>query len=149
MLLFLFIIIGSAFIDPETCPCVCYQIVCGPYPNWTYGLAFPVSLSRVIARVPVCCSYLFASIYWFAWSKTFIQFLVQAFFCWLLSCVYRIYWIIVHFYWNLSLSLLANCQWAVSKLDVQIFFHRRFVEGRGKVTGIYDFTFRHQYINWV
>ena len=46
-------LIVSAFVDTETCTCVCYQIVFGPYPNRTYGIASPAGLWNVVLRVPV------------------------------------------------------------------------------------------------
>ena len=46
-----------------------------------------------------------------------------------------IYWIRVHWYWNLSSGVLENCLWGVSKPYVQICFSHRFVEGCGKGPG--------------
>ena len=37
MLIFLFVLTGSAFIDTDTCPTVWLKIVCDPYTNRTYG----------------------------------------------------------------------------------------------------------------
>ena len=41
----------------------------------------------------------------------------------------HIYRISVCWYWNLSLGVLENCLWAVSKPDIWIGLPRRFVEG--------------------
>ena len=80
----------------------------------------PSGLWKVMARVTVGCSDLFDSIYCFAWSKIYLKFFVQAFFYWLFTCKYHIYWTRVHWSWNLSLGVIANCQWAVSKPDTWI-----------------------------
>ena len=117
----LFALIGLMFIDPETCPRVWLKIVCGPYPNRTYKFASPAGLWKAMARVPVGCSDLFASIDCFVWCKITFKFFVRAFFCLSLTCVYHIYWISVHWSWNLSSSVIANCQWAICKPDVRIF----------------------------
>ena len=45
--------IVSAFIDPETCPWVCYLIFSGPYPSQAYIFSSPAGLWKVVARVPV------------------------------------------------------------------------------------------------
>ena len=60
------IFIVSASADTETCPWVCYQIVCGPYPNCAYGFAYPTVLCKFIARVSVFLFHLSTSIYWFS-----------------------------------------------------------------------------------
>ena len=82
----------------------------------------------------------------FAWYKISFKFFVQAFFCWLLTCVYHIYCIIVNWYWKFPLGVLANSQWAISKPDIQNFSPHRFVESCGKGAGF--FTFCHQFIDW-
>ena len=74
---------------------------------------------------------------------------VQAFFCWFLTCVYHIYWINIHWYWNLSAGVIANCKWAVSKPYIRIYFPSRFLEGRGRGAGFFDFTSLYQYIYWL
>ena len=43
----------SVFIDPETCPQVCYQIFSWPYPKRTYIFASPAGFWKVAVRVPV------------------------------------------------------------------------------------------------
>ena len=92
----------------------------GSYPNRTYGLAPPaVGLSKVVVRVPVWCSNLFAYNYCFAWYTISIKFFVHVFFCWFLTCVYHNYWIRMNWTWNLLLGVLTNCQWAVSIPDIQ------------------------------
>ena len=99
--------------------------------------------------VPVGCSDLFISIYWFSWSKISFKFFVKSFFCWLLTFVYHIHWISIHWSWNLYSGVLANFQWAVSKPDIQSCFLRSFVRDIGKIAGVFDSTCRHQYINQV
>ena len=91
------------------------QIVYGPYPNQTYVFASPTGFWKVVSRVPVGCSDLFASTDYFAWSKKSLHFLIKDFFCWFLTCVYCIYWVSVHWSWNLSSGVLENCLWKVSK----------------------------------
>ena len=81
---------------------------------------------------------LFASIYCFDWSKISFELFVQAFFCWLLTCVYHIYWIRVNWSWNLTLVVLTNCMWVVSKPDILICSPCRFVEVCGEGTGFCD-----------
>ena len=97
----------------------------------------------------VGCSDLFASIDCFDWSKISFKFYVKALFCWLLTCVNHIYWIRVHWSINLSTGVLENCQWAVSKPDIRIWFPRRFLVGYDEGAGFCDFTFCHQYIDWL
>ena len=58
--------------------------------------------------------------------------IIQAFLCWFLNCVHHIYWISVHWSWNLSLGVIPNFQWDVSKPDICICFPCRFVEGLGE-----------------
>ena len=53
------------------------QIVCGMYPNWTYGFDSPKAFGRLWRGFPVGCSDLFASIYCFAWSKISLKFLFK------------------------------------------------------------------------
>ena len=84
-----------------------------------------------MSRVPFVCSELFTSIYWYAWSKISFNFFTEALFYWLLTCVYHIYWIIVHWSWNLYSGAIGICKWAISKPDIQIFFPLRFFGGRG------------------
>ena len=51
----------------------------------TYGFASPEGTWKIVARVPVGCSYLFTSIYCFACSKIYFKLFVQFFFfvCWI------------------------------------------------------------------
>ena len=86
---FLFVLIGSAFIDPEAFPRVWLQILCGTYPNCTYGFAYPVLLWKVVVRVNVDCSWLLKPIDWFA-SSNLPQVIQTSLFCCLLT---RLYWI--------------------------------------------------------
>ena len=76
----LFALIRSEFIDPENCPRVCYQIVCGPYTNCTHGFASPSGLWKVVVSVPFGCSESFASIDYFALSKIYFRLFDQDFF---------------------------------------------------------------------
>ena len=128
----LFAQIGSVFIDHETCPRACLIFVFGKYSKRADRFTSSTGLCKVVLRVPVGCSYLFPSIDCFDWSKISFKFFVQALFCWLLYFVYFVYWISVHWYWNLSLGVLENCLWAVSKWYIQLFFPRRFVEVHGE-----------------
>ena len=66
--LFLFVLIISELIDPDTFPWVWYQIVCGPYSNRTYGFSYLAWSRKFVARVTVGCSYLLTSIYIFDWT---------------------------------------------------------------------------------
>ena len=61
---------------PKNYPWVCYQIFCGTYPKCTYGFTSPAGLWKVVSRVLVGCSDLFASIDLFYWSKIFFKLLV-------------------------------------------------------------------------
>ena len=125
------------------------SVFCGPYPKQTYVFASPTGLWTVVLRVPVGCSYLTASIDCFAWSKISFQLFFQVFFFWFLTCVYHIYWISVHWYWNLSSIVIEKLQWTASKMDIHIFFPCRFVEVHGEGAGFCDFTCSHQYIDWI
>ena len=82
-------LIGSAFIEHETSSWVWLKIFCGTYTNHTYVFDFHVRLWKVVYRVSVGCSDLFASIYWFALSEISFKFFVQAFFVdfWLLYII--------------------------------------------------------------
>ena len=119
------------------------EVVYGTYPNQIYGFSSPAALWKVVARVLVGCSDLFASIYCFSWSIISFKFSVKALFCLLLTCVYHIYWISVHWSWNLSSGVLENFQWAISKPDTRICFPHRFLEGRGKGASFCGFTCIH------
>ena len=55
-------------------------------------------------------------------SKISFILFVQDLFCCFLTRVYHIYCISVHWYWNLSSGVIENCEWDVSKPDIQIFF---------------------------
>ena len=48
-----FSLIGSDFIDPDTCPWVLLQILCGTYPNRTYICSRTIGLRKVVARITV------------------------------------------------------------------------------------------------
>ena len=77
------------------------------------------------------------------------NFFAQSIFCWLLTCVYHIYWIRVNWYWHLSLGVIANFQSAVSKQEIRICFPHRILEGHGERSGFCDFTCCNQYIDWL
>ena len=62
----------------------------------------------------------------------------------ILTCVYHIYWISIHWSLNLSSGVLEKCQWNVSKSDIQTFFPCRFVKCHGESAGCCDFTCSHQ-----
>ena len=80
--------------------------------------------------------------------KISIKLFIKYFFCWFLTCVYHIYCIRIHWSWNLSLGVLENFQWAVSKLYIWIFYPHRFLEGCGEGASFCDFTCSHQNIDW-
>ena len=107
----------------------------------------PAGLWKAALRVLVGWSGLFASIDNFSWSKISFKLFVQALFCWFLTSVYHIYWIHINWSWNLSLVVLENCQWSVSKTDTQIYYPHRSVEGRDEGDGFCDFTSHHQISN--
>ena len=44
--------------DIKTCPRVCYKIVCGPCPKWTYRFHSLEGWTKVLVRVPVLWLYL-------------------------------------------------------------------------------------------
>ena len=62
----------------------------------------PAGFWMVVVSILVGCSDFFSTIDCFAWYKISSKLLVQDFFHYLLTCVYHIYWISVHWYWNLS-----------------------------------------------
>ena len=63
--------------------------------------------------------------------------------------MYFIYWISVCWSWKLSWGVLENFQWDLSKMDIHIFFPRRFVEGRGEGAEFWGFAYHHQYNYWI
>ena len=67
-------------------------------------------------------------------------------FCLFLTCIYLIYWMNVHWYWNVSLGVIENCMWAISKPEIWICFPCRFVEGRDESAGCVVAVF---IINWL
>ena len=94
-------------------------------------------------------SYLLASINFFAWNKISLKLFFQASVCWLLTFMYHIYWIVVHWSWNLSSGMIKTFQWAVSKPDIWICFPCRFLEGCGEGDGFLNFKCFHKYIDWI
>ena len=74
---------------------------------------------------------------------------VQAFFCWLLNCVHHIYWVSIHWSWNLSSCVVVNFQWYVSKPYIRICSPHTFVEGCVEGDGFYGRICCHQYIDWL
>ena len=87
--------------------------------------------------------------FYFAWYRISIKFFVKALFCWLFTRVHHIYWIIVHWSWNLSSGVIENCQWAISKPNIQICFSLRLMEVCGEGDGFCDCTCHNQYIDWI
>ena len=132
LLTYLFALIVSAFVDPETCPWVWLKTSCGTYPNQAYVFASPAYLWKIMLRLMVGCSDLFASIYCFDWSKISFRFFVQTFFCWLLICVVNrcMSWRCMLLV--LSSGFIENFQLVVSKPGIQICFLHSFVEGCGE-----------------
>ena len=108
---------------------------------------FPHRFLESCSVVPVGCSHFFSSIDCFSWSKISIELFIQSFLCWLLTCVYHIYWIRVNWSWNLTLVVLTNCMWVVSKPDILICFPCRFVEGWWRGYRVLWFTCHRQYID--
>ena len=45
--------------------------------------------------------------------------------------------------------MIENCQWAVSKPDIQILSPRRSLEGRDEGAGFFNYTCCNQYIDWI
>ena len=76
----------------------------------------------------------------------FFGVLVIIFASFIVDLFVRIYWIRVHWSWNLSLGVLANFLWAVSKPDMRIFFPCKFTEGYGEGAG---WVFRLVCFNWL
>ena len=58
-------LIISEFIYPDTFFWVLLKIVCGTYPNRTYGFDWPKGLSKVVMKVLVGSSYYSSDIYQF------------------------------------------------------------------------------------
>ena len=79
-----------------------------------YAFYFPVVLNKGVVRVLVGCNCSLTPINCFAWSKISFKLTTQAFFCWLLTCVFSIYWTSVNWYWNLSLGVIVIFQWAIT-----------------------------------
>ena len=122
-------------VDPETFTWVWLKIFLRPYPNKTFGFASPAGLWEVVVRVLVECNCFLAWIYYFNWYEISYKSFTQAYFCLFLTCLYFNYWISVHWSWNLSSVVIANCLWAVSKTDIRISSPCRIVEGRGEGAG--------------
>ena len=61
----LFVLIGSEFVDTNTCSQTWLQIVYGPHPNWTYIFYSPAGMRKVNEMVPVGCNLLLTSIDFF------------------------------------------------------------------------------------
>ena len=142
----LFALIVSSLIDTNTCPQGILKIFCGMYPNRTYGFAYLTGLRRVVERVPVRCNCLLILINCFLpWSRISFKFFSKEFIYLLLTCVFFIYWIIIHWYWNLYLVVIINFLWDASKPDIRICFPFRFVEGCGKGVSFVAVLF---IINW-
>ena len=72
---------------------------------------------------------------WSNWLFFFLEYLSSFLFknsFLVFTCVYFIYLIIIHWYWNLILVLLSNFQWDVSKPYIRNLFPCGFVEGHGE-----------------
>ena len=82
-------------------------------------------------------------------SETTFKLFIFALFCLLLTCVYHIHLISVHLPWILSLGVIVNLQWDVSKPDIQICFPCRFVEGHGEGASYCDCNCCNKYIDWI
>ena len=74
---------------------------------------------------------------------------VESIFCLFLTCVYHIYFIIVHWSWKLSLGAISNFRWAVSKPDIRSCFSHMLVKFRGEGCGFCGCTYLNQYIDWL
>ena len=84
------------------------EIFFGSYPNLTYGIYPPTGLWKFVDMVPVGYSDFLSSIDCFDWSKMSFNLFVQSLFCLLLTCVYHIYWVIIHWSWNLLSIMLEK-----------------------------------------
>ena len=102
-----------------------------------------------MVSVPVGCSDLFASIDCFDWYKIYLKLFFHALFFLLLNFVHLIYWIRVHWSWNLYLGVVENCQCDVSKPDIHVWYLHRFVEGCDEGASFCDFTCHHQYTDCI
>ena len=71
----MFVCIDWIGIFTETYPFVCYQIICGMYPNWTYSFDLPEGLRTAVARMPFGCSYLLTLDHSFGWNKISLKFI--------------------------------------------------------------------------
>ena len=141
-----FALIGSELIDPEKFPRVLFKGVYRLYPNRKYRFSSPAGLWKAATRVIVDCNYLLKPIDLFHWSKISFKFFTQEYFRWLLTFVYWIYWIIVHWPRNFYLGVIENCMWDVYKTCMHICPPYRFVEGCGEGTGFVLTIF---IINWL
>ena len=149
LLTYLFALIGSAFIDSETCPCLWLKIVHGPYLNRTYRFASPQvrgisliwflydvqnCLLQVIALIglEVSSSHLLKPSYVYFWLVCIMfigSYLIDTETC---PCVW-----------------LQNFQWDIYKPDIWIFFPHRFVECCCEGFGFCDLTCCNQCIDCI
>ena len=90
IVLFSFTFIGFVFSGLETCPWVCYQIFCEPYPRCKNLFASSADFRTVAVRGLVGSSYLFTSIDWFFLTKISSKLIYQDFLCLLSTCVFAI-----------------------------------------------------------
>ena len=107
-------------------------IVYGTYKNRACKFSSPSGLRKFMARVPVGCNCLLISIDFYYWYKISFKLISQDLLCCLLTSLFWIYRIIVHWYCNLYFDVIGNFLRGVYKLKVQIFFPHRFAEGHGK-----------------
>ena len=83
----MFLSIGPAFIDTNTCPRVLLKIVCGSYTNRTYIFASPAGFIKVVVIITVGFNFLLTSLAAFlylkspssSYSKTYFLFLTFLF----------------------------------------------------------------------
>ena len=98
-----------------------------------------------MVRVPAECNLLLTLIDWFAWSKISFKLFTQTFFCWLLTSLYCIYWISIHWYWNLSSVVIEKFLWPYPSLTYVL----ASPQGCGKSWLVWRFcsyTCHHQFI---
>ena len=115
-------------------PCLWLQIILGQYQKWTYGFASPAGLWKVMARILVSCSILFASIYWYTWSKISYKLFFKALYfgCWLVCIIFI----------GSAFIDTDTCPLVLLQMFSELYTNRtyefplhRFMEGHGKGAG--------------
>ena len=124
-------------------------IVCGPYPNQTYGFSSPTYLWEVVSRLLVGCLELIVSIDCFTWSKITLEYFSLAFFCSYFTCVYWVYYISV--IWLKKLFPLCVRKFSVGRIQTR---HTDLLPPQvfGKSwlgCQFCDFTCNHKFIDWL